>query len=389
MCFGPFAKLCHWGPISALCIIKCVTGMTMHCNNLLWPGKSYTGMLNTLCFMSLAGLTLYNFLSAIAHGPGYLPNDWAPENINDTKHMQFCKVCNSYKAPRSHHCRKCNRCVLKMDHHCPWINNCVGWGNHAHFIAFLTFATIGCLHASFILGTALYRSVYRVYTIDVYQRNQVVYLGLYGTIICVLSLGFAIGVVIAVGMLLYFQIRAIVRNRTGIEDWIIEKAAYRRRHSNNPFIYPYDLGVWKNIKQVVNLSCQPVGDGIHWDVVDGCHEYSLTVEQLKQKREKRSRARLYFVVKAASGCWFPISHGVGVLCHPPCTDEERIALQPEDQVVVTRWRKYWLFGEKVQEENGEPTKRIRGWFPKCCVVEASEESPSTSSHDCNTKYKAN
>lgn len=55
--------------------------MTMHCSNLLWPGKSSTGLLNTLCFMTLAGLTLYNFLSAIAHGPGYLPNDWVPVSV--------------------------------------------------------------------------------------------------------------------------------------------------------------------------------------------------------------------------------------------------------------------------------------------------------------------
>lgn len=104
---------------------------------------------------------------------------------------------------------KGNRCVLKMDHHCPWINNCVGWGNHAHFVTFLTFATIGCSHASFIMGTTLYRSIYRVYTIDVYQRNQVVYLGLYGTIFCILALGLALGVVLAVGMLLYFQVGSL------------------------------------------------------------------------------------------------------------------------------------------------------------------------------------
>lgn len=64
------------------------------------------------------------------------------------------------------------------------------------------------------------------------------------------------------------------------------------------------------------------------------------MEQLKQKKEKRSRARLYIIVKTASGYWFPITHGVGVLCHPPCTDEERVALKPGDQVVVTRWRKW-------------------------------------------------
>lgn len=99
------------------------------------------------------------------------------------------------------------RCVLKMDHHCPWINSCVGWGNHAHFTFFLFFATLGCAHASVILATALYRSIHRVYYIYHATTSQpLVFLGLYGMILCVFALGFSIGVVIAVGMLLYFQV---------------------------------------------------------------------------------------------------------------------------------------------------------------------------------------
>lgn len=47
--------------------------------------------------------------------------------------------------------------------------------------------------------------------------------------------------------------RAIIRNQTAIEDWILEKAKYRRIHiegSNKPFLYPYHLGVWRNFRQV-------------------------------------------------------------------------------------------------------------------------------------------
>ena len=33
---------------------------------------------------------------------------------------------------------------------------------------------------------------------------------------------------IAVGLLLFFQLRSILRNQTGIEDWIIEKAVFRQ-----------------------------------------------------------------------------------------------------------------------------------------------------------------
>lgn len=374
MCFGPFSKICHWGPISALVIIKCVTGMTIHCSSLIWHQQSLISTINTICFMSLAGFTIYNFLSAVAHGPGFLPKNWRPVNKNDEKHMQFCQICQSYKAPRSHHCRKCDRCVLKMDHHCPWINNCVGWGNHGHFIAFLAFATIGCVYATVILGYTLYRSLYRLHYWRIYKQTPIIHLGVYGTICCVLSLGFAIGVIIAVGMLLFFQLKGVLRNRTGIEDWILEKANYRRKDSKDNFTYPYDLGMLRNIRQVLSLTCQPTGDGIEWEVKEDCDQYTLTREQLQQKKEKRDRSRVYVIVKDANGSWLPLSHGFGVLCHPPCTDEDRIKVEIGNEVIVTRWRKYWLFGEKIEPQNSfEPVKRVRGWFPRRCAQDLPEE----------------
>lgn len=70
---------------------------------------------------------------------------------------------------------------------------------------------------------------------------------------------------------------AIVRNRTVIEDWILEKAQYRKRESGEKFVHPYDHGIWINIKQVVSWHCTPVGDGITWPVIEGCDQYTLTV----------------------------------------------------------------------------------------------------------------
>lgn len=71
--------------------------------------------------------------------------------------------------------------------------------------------------------------------------------------------------------------RGIIRNRTGIEDWIVEKANFRRRETKESFKFPYDVGVWNNIKQVLNWNCLPVGDGITWVVAEGCDQYTLTV----------------------------------------------------------------------------------------------------------------
>ena len=33
---------------------------------------------------------------------------------------RWCKRCEGWKPPRSHHCRKCGKCVLRMDHHCTY-----------------------------------------------------------------------------------------------------------------------------------------------------------------------------------------------------------------------------------------------------------------------------
>ena len=47
------------------------------------------------------------------------------------------------------------------------------------------------------------------------------------------GLGLSIGVVIAVGILLIAQLRAILRNQTWIEDWIRDKCDYRHRNKGS------------------------------------------------------------------------------------------------------------------------------------------------------------
>lgn len=356
-------------------------------SNMWWPPNTVGGLLNKFLFLLLSSLTVFNFLMATFTGAGYLELGWKPKDENDTKFLQYCSVCEGYKAPRSHHCRKCNRCVKKMDHHCPWINNCVGWANHAYFTSFLAFAVIGSIQASIILVGSFYRGIHRQWYLYHGQfQLATVHFGLWSLILCIFSLGLAIGVVIAVGMLLYFQIRAIMRNRTGIEDWILEKANYRREGTSEKFVYPYDLGVKENIFQVLSLTCTPIGDGITWKVRDDCDQYTLTCEQIAQKAEKRARTRVYKIIRPATGSYIPLfSQGFKVCLTPPCTDEPRIKLEVGDTVRVTRWRKHWLFGERespssvaINNENTtsksksnsiSPKRLPRGWFPRRCAVE--------------------
>lgn len=339
------------------------------------PAESLGGFLYLLIFTVFSGLTLYHFFCAMFDGPGYLPLGWKPTAVGGSvdldlrNHLQTCDSCAGFKAPRAHHCRKCERCVLKMDHHCPWINNCVGHFNHGHFTAFLASAVCGCCLSCVSLSCSLYyglnRSYYQYYGTGTEPR---ITLTIWSLLAALLGLGLAIGVVIAVGLLLFFQLRSILRNRTGIEDWILEKANYRHRHADVKFVYPYDLGKWENAKQVISWSCAPKGDGITWPVVEGTDQYTITREQLCQKAEKRERAREYEIIHHYSGSWFPITQGMSVCCRPPCTDEPRIRLVPGDLVRVTRWKAHWLYGNKCLPSSSTEG-RVRGWFPRRCAVE--------------------
>jgi len=396
-------RLLHWGPLTAIAIIKWIILVTLYCNTMWYPpADSILGFLYTSVFLMFSGLTMYHFFLASFIGPGYLPLGWTPVNKTGdvVKQLQQCTSCQGYKAPRAHHCRKCARCVMKMDHHCPWINNCVGHFNHGHFTAFLGSAVCGCFLSCISLSSSLYyglnRSWYEYYGSG---REPRVILTIWSLLATLIGLGLAIGVVIAVGLLFFFQIRSILRNQTGIEDWIVEKANFRHRHSEKKFVFPYNLGRWKNFHLVINSSCTPKGDGISWDVVEGADDYTLTREQLCQKADKRDRAREYEIIHDYSGAWFPISQGLYVCCRPPCTDEPRISLTRGDKVNVTRWKKYWLYGDKITQLGQE---RVRGWFPRRIGVEVvvhdpychlaapqAQSSPSTASikADCKVKQR--
>ncbi|KAJ0179046.1 hypothetical protein K1T71_005821 [Dendrolimus kikuchii] len=365
MSTSPFRRLLHWGPLSVLGIIKLITWAMVHLLGMWWPPHSSLGAaLHATLFLSLAGATVYYFLQSLLEGPGFVPLGWKPKEEEDKQNVQFCTVCRGYKAPRSHHCRKCGYCVMKMDHHCPWINCCVGHANHGYFTMFLFSAVFGCLHASIVLTICMYHAINRVwYVHNGTGREPMIYLTLTTLLLTLLAIGMAVGVVLAVGTLLYFQIRGILRNQTTIEDWIVEKAVSRRvEYGLPPFVFPYDLG-WKGNVRII-FSSQL--DGLKWPLREGCGEYDLTREQQAQKQDKRLRSRLYSVIANYNGRWVPICTRPRAAVSAPCTDEPRLVLHVGDIIRATRQRKHWLFGEKLQGD-GEG-RGPRGWFPRDAVV---------------------
>ena len=384
-------RLIHFGPLIALSIIficYCVAVI----DTMLWflptsGNKSFYGKLNVLVLTVWLTLILGNFFRALLIGPGYVPLKWHPEDGDHEKYLQFCQICQGFKPPRAHHCRICQRCVLKMDHHCPWINNCCGHFNHTNFFLFIIFAPIGCFHSFIVFvvtvwGQLFWRDHYFRIT-----RNPVVFT-VNAFFANVIAGGLAVGTIIAVGILFYHQVKILLRNATGIEQWIIEKAEDRKQKGRNNFTYPYDYGQLKNLSQVINWKCKPVGDGYHWPVVKGCSQFTLTIEQLQQKLEKRDRLIRFDVIHAYSGHWIPVTHGVCTAIRLPCTDEPRVAIKPGEKIMVSRGTKYWLYGNKVLDESQvQAGKRERGWFPRSCAIKFETNENERFELENNTKSK--
>lgn len=124
-----------------------------------------------------------------------------------------------------------------------------------------------------------------------------------------------------------------------------KKAHHRREHSSSAnekqFIYPYDLGLKENIRQVINWTgnFRSIGDGIWWKVVDSCDQFTLTLEQLAQKEEKRIHSVKYVAINNFGGSIITCKFGCKTCCCAPWSEEPRIPLSINDVISVTRWQR--------------------------------------------------
>ncbi|XP_017053054.1 palmitoyltransferase ZDHHC6 [Drosophila ficusphila] len=374
-------RFLHWGPITLFSLTLFVTWTVIEMNSMWWaPGETFGSVLNYSMIWFLTFGTLHHFVKSLIVGPGFIPLEWHPESVKDTKFLQFCLRCEGYKPPRSHHCRRCDRCVMKMDHHCPWINTCVGHLNQDSFIYFLLFFLAASIHGGFIIVSAVIRGLSKRWLIRKgFQHLATVHLTYLNLMACMLSFGITTGAGLACIKLLYMQIKEVLKNQTEIESWIVKKAVFRRNaypgNRIKPFVFPYNLGWRENLREVFWDN----GDGISWPVLPGCNQYTLTREQLEQKKDKRARTRLYKCIRPATGHWVPIfSQGLWISLKIPCTDDPRIILDTDDLIQVTRISDYWLYGERIisEEEKERGLRRkgaIRGWFPARCAIEIINE----------------
>ncbi|RCK66453.1 Palmitoyltransferase PFA4 [Candida viswanathii] len=115
-------------------VIPCVLIATLAYGSHYFVLRHHLSVKEQWVYEFYATMIWVSYAFAIFTNPGKPPAKYKPLPQDWTR---FCKKCDNYKPPRTHHCRTCNQCVLEMDHHCPWTLNCVGHGNLPHFMRFL------------------------------------------------------------------------------------------------------------------------------------------------------------------------------------------------------------------------------------------------------------
>ncbi|CAI4231856.1 unnamed protein product [Auanema sp. JU1783] len=368
-------RLIHWGPMIAAAIIAFISSSTTHFLLMWWPVTTIGGFLHFSIYLFWNYLTASNMINASSNGPGRVPLGWTPPEKSHEDFLQYCTPCKGYKAPRSHHCSKCKRCSLKMDHHCPWINNCVGHRNQAWFVRFLVGAIVGCIHSAVIHCICFYHAIHISYYMKYGDGTEpVIEMNIWAAVALIGSFGFSCGVSIGLSVLLYMQIKYILKNRTGIEEYIDSKALARRDDDDDDeeaqWVYPYDIGWRRNLYEVLStFSGHTLGNGIWWPVVASCDQYTLTSEQLRQKELKRSNARIVLIQDDFKGGVFgSIKFGLKVFCCQPWSEDPRIPVNKSEKWIVTRGQKHWLYGHKKGSE------KTKGYFPRC-IAQLLPEKP--------------
>lgn len=98
--------------------------------------------------------------------------------------------------------------------------------------------------------------------------EPVIMLSLYSFIFVIFALGLALGVIISVGFLLGVQIRGIIRNRTGIEDYIGNALKINKKFCTASMLL---------VVFIVLISIFKVLHTCVWKIFDNHHEFFIYV----------------------------------------------------------------------------------------------------------------
>ncbi|PVG00916.1 zf-DHHC-domain-containing protein [Serendipita vermifera] len=239
---------------------------------IIWPWYGRVMSVDLLVlvgpFNLLVAFLYWNYFLCVYTDPGEVPPGWEPDLNSEggfevkalTGQPRYCRHCENYKPPRTHHCRKCKKCILRMDHHCPWVDNCIGQYNYAHFIRFLWAVDIAC---SYHLAMMCRRVWYAL----AYQYWEPAGLEL---VFLVANFAACIPVLTAVGLFSIYHFYCLLTNTTTVEGWEKDKVATLME-------YPYNLGWRRNFLSVFGWNplfwCWPPqevpGDGLRFPVAAG------------------------------------------------------------------------------------------------------------------------
>ncbi|KAG2022858.1 palmitoyltransferase PFA4 [Coprinopsis cinerea AmutBmut pab1-1] len=249
-----------------------------------WYGREWSIELLQLLvpFNILVAILFYNYYLCVTTDPGTVPPGWKPDTHSDgyevkklTGEPRYCRMCQCYKPPRTHHCRDCNRCVLRMDHHCPWINNCVGHHNYSHFLRFLFYVDVACSYHLAMVGKR---------TLDAMSGN---YFWIEPTatelVITIMNFVACVPVLLAVGGFSIYHLFNLLGNSTTIEGFEKDKVATMIRKGQIQEVkFPYDLGRMRNIKAVLGDNplfwCWPQrmpGNGLKFELAHHADEHQV------------------------------------------------------------------------------------------------------------------
>ncbi|CAJ0564350.1 unnamed protein product, partial [Mesorhabditis spiculigera] len=353
------------GPIVALSIVLYIGVVTVYMHSMWWPLDTLGGVAHFVLFLAWTYATLNNFLLATYVGGGYIPKKWKPDASipiegDVVNRLQWCKVCDGFKPPRSHHCSNVDQQLC-------------GPPESAFFVRFLLAAVIGCSHATAILGLSIYHAIHISWYIRFGDGTEPIIEMTFTTLLVVVSaLALAMGVTVALTCLLFFQAKYILYNKTGVEEYIYDKAQARMSdegYRGINFVYPYDLHFRRNISEVLsNFKGRAKGSGIWWPIRGDCTQFTFSEEQLRQKKLKRSHARYVNIVKRCSAgfCGSLCTNPGACICQP-MSDQPRLQVEEGEKWIVTGGNKRWLYGFRQGTE-------AKGWFPRKCA-QLLEERP--------------
>ncbi|CAE6476095.1 unnamed protein product [Rhizoctonia solani] len=252
---------------------------------IIWPwyGRTLSVSLLKLLvpFNILVGMVFWNYIWTVRTDPGTVPKAWKPDLRSSegfevkklTGAPRYCRTCERYKPPRSHHCRQCKKCVLRMDHHCPWVNNCVGHFNYGHFIRFLFFVDVACSYHFAMISMRAWHAANASGFWQGPSTRELVFL--------ILNYAACTPVLLLVGGFSLYHFYCLASNQTTIEGWEKDKVARLvRRGKIHDVKFPYHLGARKNIRAVLGESawlwCWPQrmrGSGLSFLVADGAGKW--------------------------------------------------------------------------------------------------------------------